>query len=86
MSGMKGAACMRAQVDGGAPMDIDGALVICDRSDLLTGRTFDGSVAQLSVYNAALSENNVRGMVPQNLNCQLAWPLQAVDIPCCVEH
>ena len=48
------------QVDGGEPMDLAGPLVICDRSDLLAGRTFDGSIAQLSIYNAALSENNVR--------------------------
>lgn len=50
------------QVDGGRPMAIDGPLVICDRADHMPGRTFDGSVAQLSIYDAALTETDVRAL------------------------
>lgn len=41
-------------------MAIDGPLVICDRADHMPGRTFDGSVAQLSIFDAALTETDVR--------------------------
>jgi hypothetical protein len=58
------------QVDGGQPMDIDGPLMLCDRADRLAGRTFDGSIAQLAIFNAALSENNVRAP----LTCHTTLP------------
>lgn len=48
------------QIDGGRPIYVDGPIVLCDRADHLPGRTFDGKIAQLSIFDAALTENNVR--------------------------
>ncbi len=48
------------QISGGRPISVDGPIVLCDRADHLPGRTFDGKIAQLSIYDAALTENNVR--------------------------
>ncbi|BDA48704.1 hypothetical protein COCOBI_12-3860 [Coccomyxa sp. Obi] len=47
------------QVDGGRPIYVDGPIVLCDRADHLPDRTFDGKIAQLSIFDAALTENNI---------------------------
>jgi hypothetical protein len=62
------------QVDGGQPIYADGPIVLCDRADHAPGRTFDGRIAQLSVFDAALTENNVRApplgsCSPQKMPC-----------------
>ena len=50
---------LRSQVDGGRPIYADGPITLCDRADRVPGRNFDGRLAQLSIYDAALSEGNV---------------------------
>ena len=48
------------QVDGGRAIYADGPITLCDRADRTPGRGFDGRLAQLAVYDAALTESNVR--------------------------
>lgn len=47
------------QINGGRPIYADGPIVLCDRADHFPGRSYDGKIAQLSIYDAALTENNV---------------------------
>ena len=47
------------QVDGGRSIYADGPITLCDRADRVPGRGFDGRLAQLAIYDAALSESNV---------------------------
>lgn len=37
--------------------------MLCDRADRTPGRGFDGRLAQLAIYDAALTESNVRRML-----------------------
>lgn len=60
------------QVDGGRPIYADGPIVLCDRADHFPGRTFDGNIAQLSIYDAALTENNVRLCMQRPVGGQLS--------------
>lgn len=62
------------QIDGGRPIYADGPIVLCDRADHFAGRSFDGKIAQLSVYDAALTENNVR-FVTLMRSCSCRIPL-----------
>lgn len=47
------------QIDGGDPMVLDGDVVLCARSDDPSGRHFDGRLAYLGLYDAALEEGQV---------------------------
>jgi hypothetical protein len=43
------------QVGGGAPMDIQGNITLCAVSDLDPNRFYDGRLADLSIYDRALT-------------------------------
>ena len=51
------------QVDGGRAIYADGPITLCDRADRTPGRGFNGRLAQLAIYDAALTESNVRPKV-----------------------
>ncbi|KAK9917704.1 hypothetical protein WJX75_007350 [Coccomyxa subellipsoidea] len=75
------------QIDGGRPIYADGPIVLCDRADHFAGRSFDGKIAQLSVYDAALTENNiallyaaVSGVMPDYSKSPLAQAAAAAKL------
>lgn len=77
------------QVDGGKPIYADGPIVLCDRADHMPGRTFDGKIAQLTIFDAALTENNVRFY--NTLSRNFALPISSICTvgrmhmpPCCL--
>ncbi|KAK9839475.1 hypothetical protein WJX81_004373 [Elliptochloris bilobata] len=49
-------------VDGGDPMNITSDIVLCGRADHAPGRTFNGLISQLAIFNDALSAFQVRQM------------------------
>ena len=58
------------QVDGGRAIYADGPITLCDRADRTPGRGFDGRLSQLAIYDAALTESNVRPRAAiECLNC-----------------
>ena len=46
-------------VDGGKPLDIDGNMVLCGRSDDTAQRGYTGSLAELAIWNTALTAQQV---------------------------
>ena len=46
-------------VDGGRPLEIDGEMVLCGRSDDTKQRGFTGSLAELAIWNTALTAQQV---------------------------
>jgi len=56
------------QIDGGRAIYADGAITLCDRADRTPGRGFDGRLAQLAIYDAALTESNVCHMLMSCIN------------------
>lgn len=46
-------------VDGGDPINLDGEIVLCGRSDKQTSRFFEGRVAQLALFDAYLEDYEV---------------------------
>lgn len=47
---------------GGFPINLDGPLYLCSRSDREPTRFFDGSVAQLSIFDASLTPDQVKSL------------------------
>ncbi len=54
------------QVDGGDPMQLDGTLVLCVRSDDPSERHFDGKLAYLGLYDTPLNPQQI-GRVPDRV-------------------
>ena len=46
-------------VSAGDPLDIDGPVMLCGRSDQLNARFFDGKIAQFSLFDNALTNQTV---------------------------
>ena len=49
-----------AQIDGGDPILLDGQIFLCSRADDPAERHYDGELAYLGLYDAALNETQVR--------------------------
>ncbi|EIE21984.1 hypothetical protein COCSUDRAFT_56427 [Coccomyxa subellipsoidea C-169] len=47
---------IRRTVDGGQPMNIDGSIVLCGRSDGDNARGYSGQLAELAIWDESLSE------------------------------
>lgn len=60
-------------VSGGKPIAVDGNLVLCGRADLGADRFFDGRIAQLSVFDSALTQQAVR-FVTRSMQTRLLLP------------
>ena len=70
---------LRLQVDGGRPIYADGPITLCDRADRVPGRNFDGRLAQLSIYDAALSEGNVSMRACSHSSSPQCYPMRLPD-------
>ena len=46
-------------VDGGKPLEIDGDMVLCGRSDDTAQRGYTGSLAELAIWNTILTAQQV---------------------------
>ena len=53
---------MPFHVDGGGPMFLDGRIYLCGRSDLHKERHFTGKITHLSLFDQALSPENVASL------------------------
>ena len=52
-------------VDGGDPIILNGTIALCGRSDNNTLRGFNGRLAQLSLFNASLTNSSVAALFNQ---------------------
>jgi hypothetical protein len=46
-------------VDGGKPLEIDGDIVLCGRSDESAQRGYTGSLAELAIWNTVVTAAQV---------------------------
>ncbi len=46
-------------MDGGKPLDIDGNMVLCGRSDDTAQRGYTGSLAELAIWDTTLTAQQV---------------------------
>lgn len=46
-------------VDGGKPLEIDGDIVLCGRSDETAQRGYTGSLAELAIWDTAITAAQV---------------------------
>ena len=51
--------------DGGRPMMLDGSIVLCTHLDTTFSRHYNGGIAHLSIYDAALAFVDVRALFNQ---------------------
>ena len=47
-------------LSGGLPIQVDGDIVLCGRSDLAADRFFDGLITQFTIFDNALTSAAVR--------------------------
>ena len=59
---------MRKSVDGGDPIYLDSPITLCGRADLNTTRFFSGSLAELSIFDNALTGQQVAYLHGQGIN------------------
>ena len=50
---------MQRDVDGGKPMVVDGKMALCGRSDDTSQRGYTGSLAELAIWDAVLTADQV---------------------------
>ncbi len=48
------------RVDGGSPLNLNGSIVLCGRSDQAIDRFFNGNIAQFAVFDQPLTPQSVR--------------------------
>ncbi|CAK0785312.1 hypothetical protein CVIRNUC_008519 [Coccomyxa viridis] len=58
---------MQRDVDGGKPMVIDGKMALCGRSDDTPQRGYTGSLAELAIWNAVLTADQVSAIYKSGL-------------------
>ena len=56
---LAGSDSIAREVDGGKPLEIDGSIVLCGRSDDTAQRGFTGSLAELALWNTAITAQQV---------------------------
>ena len=61
---MDGLLMAQTDLNAGRPIVNVSSVVLCGRSDLATGRFFDGRIAHFTVYDQALDNNTVRTPKP----------------------
>ena len=71
---------MQRDVDGGKPMVIDGKMALCGRSDDTSQRGYTGSLAELAIWDTALTADQVSAIynsvsMPHSLACCPQWLL-----------
>lgn len=57
---------VQRDLNGGNPMNIDGRITLCGRSNLLQGRFYDGRLVQLSIFDSALSPTAIQQLYRYN--------------------
>ena len=62
LSGVNGT---NLHIDGGAPMRLDGPIVLCGRFDNDTTRGYNGRITQLAIFNRALTPVQVYAIFQQ---------------------